>query len=433
MLSLGFRHEVGLPLLEGCKHELEITVPPETVALETERVINKIKSRAKIPGFRPGKAPSSMVQIRFADEIRREVVEALIPRHLYQQIEAEGLRPVGTPDVSDVQFEAGAPLRFKAEFEVLPDFELKGYRGLRVPYNEPEVTEEEIAAGLEHVREKHAGYRNLDPRPIADGDVAVVRLTSKVTPPGVAPIQQDELNVEIGGKETLPAFTDNLVGANPGDKREVEVTYPEDYGERKLAGKTVTFDIEILGLRSKELPELNDELAKDEGDFRNLEELRDRIRAELEAAKRDQAHRDTKAKLVDMLVEAHDFPVPEALIEKQTSANVERSLRALAEQGIDPAKLDLDWKKIQEAEQPRSAREVKAGLILDKIAAQEHIRATQEEIDREVHNFARRTGQPVTAARAKLNEQGTLNRISIQMRNEKTLQFLFEQATKVAS
>ncbi len=422
-----------MPIVEGCKHELEITIPPETVAQETERVINKIKSRAKIPGFRPGKAPPSMVQVRFADEIRREVMEALIPRHLYQQIEAEGLRPVGTPDVSDVQFEPGAPLRFKAEFEVLPDFELKEYRGLRVPYDEPEVTEEEIAATLERIREKHAEYRNLDPRPIADGDIAVVRLVSKVTPPGVAPIQQDELNIEIGGKDTLPAFTDNLIGTNPGDKREVEVTYPEDYGEPKLAGKTVTFDIEVLGLRSKELPELNDELAKDEGDFRNLEELRERIRSELEASKRDQAHRDTKTKLVDMLVDAHDFPVPEALVEKQTSASVERSLRSLAEQGIDPTKLNLDWKKIQEAEQPRSTREVKAGLILDKIAAQEHIRTTQEEIDREVQNYARRTGQPVAAARAKLNEQGVLNRISIQIRNEKTLQFLFEQATKVAT
>jgi trigger factor len=420
-----------LALVDGCKHALEVTIPPETVEQETERVINKIQSRARIPGFRPGRAPASMVKVRFADEIRREVLEALIPRHLYQQIEAEGLKPVGTPDVSDVTFQPGEAMRFKAEFEVLPDFELKDYRGLEVEYSEPEATEEEIAAALGRVREKHAVYRNLDPRPLADGDIAVVRLESTATPPGVSPIRQDEITVEIGGDDTLPAFTESLRGASPGESRDVEVAYPEDYGESRLAGNKVMYHVEVLGLRSKELPELNDELAKDEGDFRNLEELRERIRTEIEAHKRDEAHRGAKAKLVDKLVEAHDFPVPETLVERQTNANVERSLRSLAERGVDPTKLRLDWNKIQETEQPRSVREIKAGLLLDKIAAAEQIRATQDEVDRQVQIYARQTQQPVAAARAKLAEQGALDRIASQIRNEKTLQFLFEQARKV--
>jgi trigger factor len=371
-----------------------------------------------------------MVRVRFADEIRREVMDTLIPRHLYQQLEAEGLHPVGTPGVSDVVFEPGEPLRFKAEFEVLPEFELQEYNGLRVEYNEPETTDEEVAAALEGVRERHAVYRNLDPRALADGDVAVVRLESRVTPPGVAPIQQDELTVEIGGKDTLPAFTENLRGLSPGDAKEVEVTYSEDYGEPKLAGRTLTFQVEVLGLRSKELPELNDELAKDEGDFRDLEELRDRIRAQIESAKREEAQREAKSKLVEALVDAHDFPVPEKLVEHQISAHVERSLRSLAEQGVDPTKIKLDWKKIQESQQPRSVREVKAGLILERIAAEEHIRPTTEEIDRQVQLYARQTGQPVAAARAKLAKEGALDRVSSQIRNDKTLQFLFEHARK---
>ncbi|HYM10521.1 MAG TPA: trigger factor [Bryobacterales bacterium] len=419
-----------MPLVDGCKHELEITVPPEAVEQETERVITKIRSRARIPGFRPGKAPASMVRLRFSEEIRKEVMEALIPRHLYQQIELDGLHPVGTPDVSDVHFEPGEPLRFKAEFEVLPQFDLQEYRGLPVEYDEPDATAEEINAELERIREKHAVYRNLDPRPLADGDIGVIRLESKSTPPGLAPIRQDELTVEIGGEDTLPAFTENLRGLSPGDKKDIEVTYPEDYGERKLAGKTVPFEVAVLGLRSKELPELNDELAKDEGDFRDLAELRDRLRTELEAQKRQQAQRDAKAKLIDKLVDAHDFPVPEKLVERQINANVERSLRSLAEQGVDPTKLRLDWNKIQEVEQPRSIREIKAGLILEKIAAEEHIHVTQEEVDRQVQAYARQTGQPVAAARAKLAETGALNRLSSQIRSEKTLQFLFEQARK---
>ncbi len=415
---------------ETCRRELEVTVPPETVEEETERVVNKLRNRAKIPGFRPGKAPASMVRVRFAEQIRQEVMETLIPRHLYQQIEAQGLRPVGTPDISDVAFQPGEPLRFKAEFEVVPDFELQEYRGLRVDYDEPEPTDEEIAAALERIREKHAVYRNLDPRPLADGDHAVIRLESRSTPSGVAPIHQDELTVEIGGADTLPAFSDNLRGLSPGEQREIEVQYPDDYGERRLAGKTVVFHAEVLGLRSKELPELNNELAKDEGDFRDLDELRDRIRGEIQATKRDEAQREAKTKLLDQLVDAHDFPVPDQLVQRQISSRVERGLRSLAEQGVDPTKIRLDWKKIQEAEQPRSTREIKAGLILDRIAAAEHIRPTTEEIDRQVQLFARQTGQPAAAARAQLAKEGVLDRIASEIRSSKTLQFLFEQARK---
>ena len=419
-----------MPLVAGCKHEIEVTVPSEAVEQETERVVNKIRSRARIPGFRPGKAPASMVRLRFAEEIRKEVLEALIPRHLYQKIEADGLRPVGTPDVSDVKLDTGAPLSFKAEFEALPDFDLKEYRNLEVQYEEPDTTEEEIAASLARIREKHAIYSNLDPRPLADGDIAVVKLESQVTPSGVGPIHQDELVVELGGEDTLPVFTESLRGMSPGEEKVVEVTYPEDYGEPKLAGKNITFQLGVQGLRSKELPELNDELAKDEGDFKDLNELRERIRTELESAKRDEAHRKAKAKLVEMLVDAHDFPVPETLVERQIRSNVERSLHSLSEQGVDPTKLRLDWNKIQETEQPRTIREIKAGLILSRIAAAEKIQATQEEVDRQVQIFARQAQQPVASVRARLAENGGLDRIASQIRNDKTLQFLFEQARK---
>ena len=416
--------------LEGCKHELEIAVPPEAVAEETERVVHKLRNRARIPGFRPGKAPASMVQLRFADEIRKEVMEALIPRHLYQRIEAEGLRPVGTPDVSNVNLQPGEPLTFKAEFEVLPQFDLKDYRGLSVPYNEPDATDEEVDQELGHLREKHAVYKNLEPRPLAAGDIAVVRLDSIETPAGVSPIHQDELTVEMGGDDTLPAFTEKLVGVSPGESVEVTVDYPKDYGEAKLAGQRVTFRVDVLGLRSKELPELNDELAKDEGDFKDLAELRDRIRSEIQAAKRDQAQREAKGKLIETLVDLHDFPVPETLVEQHIRSGVERSLRSLADRGMDPTKLRLDWKKIQEVEQPRSIREIKASLLLDKISAEEHLHATQEEVDRQVQALARQAGEPVAAVRQRLAEHGGLDRIANQIRHEKTLQFLFEQARK---
>ncbi len=419
-----------MPQVEGCKHELEITVPPDAVEQETQRVTTKIKNRARIPGFRPGKAPVSMVQTRFAAEIRQEVIEALVPRFFYQRAETDGLKVVGSPDISQVHFHPGEPLTFKAEFEVLPEFELQEYRNLPVSYHEPEATDEEVEAALERIRERHAVYTNLDPRPLVDGDNAVVKLESTATPPGVEPIRQDEIMVVVGGADTLPAFTEALRDASPGDVREASVTYPDDYGERRLAGKAVAYRIEVLGLRSKELPELNDELAKDEGDFRDLEELRDRARAEIQAAKRDQAQREAKAKLVETLIDAHDFPVPEVLVERQVRANLERGVRSLAESGVDASKLSIDWKKLHEREHPRAAREVKATLLLDRVAAAEHLHATQDEVDRQVQLYARQISEPVAVAKAKLAEQGALDRIASQIRHEKTLQFLFEQSRK---
>jgi len=175
---------------------------------------------------------------------------------------------------------------------------------------------------------------------------------------------------------------------------------------------------------------LNDELAKDEGDFRDLEELRDRARAEIQAAKRDQAQREAKAKLVDTLIDAHDFSVPEVLVERQVRANLDRGIRSLAESGVDPSKLSIDWKKVHEREQPRAAREVKATLLLDRVASAEHLHATQDEVDRQVQLYARQISEPVAVARAKLAEQGALDRIASQIRHEKTLQFLFEQSRK---
>jgi len=419
-----------VPLIAGCKHQLQVTIPPETVEEETERVVNQIRTRARIPGFRPGKAPASMVRLRFADEIRQEVLKTLIPRHLYQQIQAEGLLPVAAPDVSDVLYEPGEPLRFRAEFEVFPEFDLQPYRDLPVDYNAPEATEEEVAAQLEQVREQHAVYRNLDPRPLTDGDIAVIRLQSTATPPGVAPIRQEELNVELGSKDTLMEFTASLRGLSPGEQTKTEVHYPDDYGQPRLAGKSVIYQIEVLGLRSKELPEINDELAKDAGDYRGLEELRTRLRAEILEHKRHEAQLQTKAKLLDALVDAHDFPVPEKLVERQISTHVERGLQALAEQGVDPSKVRLDWQKIQQSQEPRSIREIKGGLILEKIAEVEHIRASQEEIDRQVQIHARQTGQPVAAAREKLVKAGALDRIRVQICQDKALQFLFEHARK---
>jgi trigger factor len=420
-----------LALVEGCKHALEISIPAPEVEAETSRVVADVQKRAKLPGFRPGKAPATLIRKQFSGDIRQQVLEALIPKFLQQQVEAENLNIVGRPDVTEVHFHDGEPLRFKAEFEVVPEIELKDYKDVEVPYHDPEVTEEDVDKRIAEIREQKAQYVNVDPRPIEHGDHAVVALESLSGVEG-EPVKSDEMVLEIGGTDTFDAFTENLTGLSPGDEKDFDVTYPEEYGSKRLAGKTVRFHATVKGIRRKELPELNDEFAQDLGDYRSVDELREAVRKSLFAQRQHEAQSEAKNKIVDQLVDSHDFPVPEVFVERQIQNRVEQSLRGLAEQGVDPRKLDLDWEKIKESQRDKALREVKASMLLSRIAERESIGAARDEVDAEVERIAKQRREVFAAVQMKLEKDGTIGRIASHIQTEKTLNFLFEHARKTA-
>ncbi|HUI76309.1 MAG TPA: trigger factor [Bryobacteraceae bacterium] len=420
-----------MALLEGCKHSLEVSIPVDEVEGETSRAIENVQKRARLPGFRPGKAPASLIRQHFASEIRQQVMESLIPKHLQKQFEAENLSVVGTPDITDVHFHSGEPLRFKAEFEVVPQIELGDYRGIEVAYQDPEVTDEDVSKRIAEIQEQKAQYVNIDPRPIADGDHAVVALESVSGVEG-EPVKQDEMVLEIGGADTFEAFTENLRGLSPGDEKDFEVTYPEDYGSARLAGKTVRFHATVKGIRRKELPELNDEFAQDMGDYRNMEELRDAVRKALFAQRQHDAQQEAKNRLIEKLVDQHDFPVPETYVERQIKNRVEQTLRTMAADGMDPRSLKLDWEKVKESQRDKAVREVKASMLLSRIAERESIAAMRDEVDKEVEKIARQQREPQAAVQMRFEKDGTLGRIASHIQTEKTLNYLFEHARKTA-
>jgi trigger factor len=420
-----------LALLEGCKHSLEISVPLEEVESETGKVVNSFQQRAKLPGFRPGKAPANLIRKQFQGDIRQKVLENLIPRYLDKRVKEEDLHLVGRPDITKVKFDQGEPLQFTAEFEVSPEVELKEYKDLTVPYHEPEATDDDVMKRIETIRERKAEYINIDPRPLEDGDFALVAL---VTIGGVEgdPVKQDEIMIEIGAGETVEGFSDGLRGASPGEVREFDVTYPAEYGQEKLAGRTVRFHAEIKGVRRKELPDLNDEFAKDLGDYQNLEELKETIRKTIFSERQYEGQQDAKNKLVEALVDLHDFPVPEAFVDRQIQNRLEQTLRSLEQQGQDIKNLKLDWKKIKETQRDKAVREVKASLLLGKVSERESINATRDEVDREVERIAKQQREPLAAVRFRMEKDGSLGRIASHIQTEKTLNFLFEHARKVA-
>jgi len=419
-----------MALIEGCKHSIEVTVPVAEVEKETERAVAAIKEKVRLPGFRPGKAPLAMVKARFASDIRHEVLEKLVPRSFNAAVEHDHLQVVGQPNVSEVHFHDGEPLRFKAEFEVAPDFELGDYQGLVVTYAEPTVTDQDVTARIEEIRERKAEYVNEEPRPLADGDYAVVSLESVS---GVEQkVQQDELMLKIADPATMPAFTENLRGASPEESREFDVTYPEDYERETLKGRSVRFRATVKAVRRKDMPEINDDFAKDLGDYQTLDELKDAIRKSILHEREHQAQDDAKHQLIEKLVDAHDFAVPRAYVDRQIETNLRSQLQTLAAQGVDPRSLKLDWEKVRESQKVRATREVRASLLLDKIADREAIGATNDEVDREVQRFARQQREAVAVVRAKLQKEGALGRIAGQIRTDKTLSFLFDKARKEA-
>lgn len=420
-----------MALLEGCKHEIELVVPVEEIDKETTLVVEDIRKKAALPGFRPGKVPASLIRTKFASEVRQDVLERLIPKAFRAHADAENLQVVGTPTVVDMHYHAGEPLKFKAQFEVAPEFELRDdYRGLTVPYREPVVTDEDVAARLQGLREQKAEYINEDPRPATATDHVLIALRS-LTPLEGGELNENEVALELGHADTMAAFTENITGMEPGDVKEFEIIYPVDYGAERLAGKTVTFACTLKTIRRKEMPELNDEFAQDLGDFKSLEELRDAARksiyAELDAKARQESH----TAILDALVDLYDFPIPKAFVDQQVESLLENRLRSLADQGIDPRKLNLDWEKIKEGQAPRATKDVRASLLLEKVADREAIHATQEEVDGEVQRIARQEREAVASVRRRLEQDGTVGRIAGHIRTQKVLNFLFEQANKV--
>jgi trigger factor len=417
------------------RREIQVEVPAEEVSRETETIIQKYQKLARLPGFRRGHVPASIIRQRFSEDLKTDVVEALVPRYFRKETEKQGLVPVSQPRVTDLHLQEGEPLRFKASFEVMPEVKVEGYKELRAEKPKIEVTDEEVEKSLEGIREQHATFTTVEGRPLTDGDYAQASLDGQPkgeTPAGPGapkPVHMDEVLVEIGGKNTMPEFSENLRGASAGDERSFDVVYPEDTSDQRLAGKTFTYKVKVQSIKTKSLPELNDEFAKQLGEFSSLEEVRKRIREGMEAERKHDAERDAKDKLIVELIKRNEFEVPESMVEHQIDIRLDRGLRALAAQGMkaeDMKKMDLN--RLRAGQREQAVSEVKASLLLDRIAEMEKIEVGNQEIDDEITALAKQSNQEPEAIRARLTRDGALDRIRNRIRNEKTLDFLYHQS-----
>jgi trigger factor len=412
----------------NCRRELELEIPAEEVSKATEKVAKEFARMARVPGFRPGKAPISLIKKRFAEDIKGEVLQTLVPEKVEKAVAEQQLTPISQPQVDKLDFVEGQPIKFRASFEVLPEFSLANYQNLEIEMPEMTISEEDVEKTLKEMGERAATFAPVEGREVQDGDYVQVKLLG--TPVGEGePLKAESVLCHVGAEETMASFNENLRGARVGDHKEFEVAYPADYPDAKLAGKTFHYSVDVLGVKTKSIPELNDEFAKDVSDAGSLDELKKKVRDSLEH-ERDHRQKDLqREKVLAELVKLHDFPVPEALVEHQMDVRLERVVRGLANQGVDPRAVNVDWVSLRRKQEHRAKDDVKAELVVDRIATEEKIEVTEEELQHELEHMAGHSGQSAEALRASLTKQGTLDRMKAKLRSDKTLDWLAQNAT----
>jgi trigger factor len=438
--SAGHEHEGhshgAATLNPDCTREVDIEVPADEITRNYQAVTKRYKKMARIPGFRAGKVPESLIRGRFAEQIRQDVMEAVLPEHFRTAIAERQLKPISQPQVTKIDLEEGKPLRFKAAFEVLPDFSIDGYQDVKVEKPSADLTDAEADAELARIRDSRSTMEPVtEERPLADGDFAQITFTGDVQPAeGEAettpqqPISGQDVMVEVGGPNTLDTFNAALRGATVGQQLKFEVSYPPDFGERQLAGKRVAYDLEIKGIKKKIEPELNDDFAKELGQYETLADFKQQLRDHLARDKQRRVQAETTNRLLDALVARYEFPVPESLVQQQIDARLDRGLRALAAQGMRTEDMrNLDFDRLRAAQRPSATAEVKGSMLLDRIADAENITVPEEEVENELQGIALQMREPVDALRTRLTEDGSLARIRERLRREKMGALLYER------
>jgi len=431
---------------------LVVEIPSTIVDAEIDKVARDYSRAARVPGFRPGKVPAKVVRQRFRDQILHDVAHGLIPRAVDEALRERGVEPVDTPDIRDVVVEEGQPLKFTASFETVPPIEPGDYASITLHQKGTTVSEAAVDDALNNLRDRAARYEPVDARGIQTGDSVVMDLVrtaypkatadaplvviaGEPTPPAAPTAPQtdkhDDVTVEIGATANPPGFDEQLLGLQENQEKTFDVRYPDDYAVQELAGTTVSYSVHIKAIRTRVLPDLDDEFAKDLGEFESLGALRARVRADLEHEAKHESERDARGELLKQLASRVTFDVPSALLDREIDRRMEDFVRRLMEQQIDPMKVNINWEEFREKQREAASEAVRGALALDEVARREHLTVSEEEINAEVERYAERSGRGADVVRAKLEKDGAIARLYSGLRREKTVDFLLAKATKI--
>ena len=417
--------KVEVEAVEGCKRRVAVEAPADVVQQAWERAYGRVQKQARLPGFRKGHVPRSLVKVHFADDVRREVAEHLIPDVYRRALDEARLEPVNEPDLQDVKLEEGAPLSFVAVVEVKPAIALAEYKGVEVAHAPKAVTADEVAATLEHMREQQAQF-NVVERAAAPGDLLVVDYTLALE--GQEPSSQTGYQFIVGDGTVLPEIDQAVVGLRAGDEREVPFRFADDYRREELRGKGGRATVKLVEVKAKALPALDDEFAKSLGAFDTLDALRAEVLKQLEARRVHDEQRALQEKVVDAVLGKHEFAVPDALVMRQVAHQIEHTREGLRRQGIDPERVPWDYGKMIAELKPAAERSVRRALLLEAIAAREGLAPGEPDVEAELEKIAEASQRPVPAIRRMMEKSGDLEALQHGLRDRLTLDMLVSHA-----
>jgi trigger factor len=417
--------------INDTRKNLRVEIPNNIVDAEIDRIARDYSRTARVPGFRPGKAPARVIKQRYKDQILHDVAHDLIPRAVDDALRERGVEAVNTPDIRDVTVEEGRPLTFTASFDTVPTFEPGDYSTIALRRPSARVEEDAVNIALQRLRDRAARFEPVEGRAVDHGDTLVADLErqevgGKETRP---PDRHNDVNIELGAKANPPGFDEQLLGLDVGATKSFVVHYPESYPVGELAGSDISYTVTVKAIKRRVLPELDDEFAKDLGEFETLDALRARVREDLEHEARHAADREVRGELMKQLAARVPFEVPASLVDRELDRRIEEFARRLIEQNIDPRQAGVDWDAFRDSQRDVAREAVAGAIVLDEVAHREHLDVTDEEIEREVSRYAERSGRTPAAVRARLEKEGGFSRIAAGLRREKSIDFLMARAT----
>jgi trigger factor len=405
---------------------LTIEIPTEVVDAEFDRVARGYTKQARLPGFRPGKVPQTLIKQRFKEQILHDVMHGLIPRAVEEALQERGIEPVDTPNIKDVALEEGQPLKFTAAVETVPSFDPGDLSAITLHRPPVQVTDEAVEDMLKRLRERAGKLEPVEGRPVADGDVIVADL-DRTGPDGTSD-RHEGITLQLGAPGNPPGFDANLIGLNEGDARTFTIHFPGSYPAEELANTEQTYAVTVKGIRRRVLPELDDEFAKDVGAFESLAALRDRVRADLQEEAQENSRRQVRGDLFKQLSSRITFELPASLVDREMDRRLEEFARQLMSQHVDPRQAGIDWAQFREAQREPARDAVASALVLDEIARREQITVRPEDVDKEVERFATRAGRTPAALRAQLEKEGGISRLYAGLRREKAVDLALSRA-----
>ncbi|HEX6164081.1 MAG TPA: trigger factor [Vicinamibacterales bacterium] len=414
------------------RRDLSIEVPSDVVDEAIGHAAAKLGKQARIPGFRPGKVPVNVIRQRFKPQIMQDVAEHLVSKAVGDALVEKGVEPIATPDIKDLVLEEGKPLTFTASFDVVPSFDPGDLSTIEATEPSRAIEEDVVNQSLERLRERNARYEAVETGAVEAGHTVVVGLerrgTDKEGKQGDVD-KHEQVNIELGAPSNPPGFDDHMIGMTAGSSKSFTITYPEDYAIPELAGGTVDYTVNLKEIKKRVVPALDDELAKDLGDFSSLEELRKRVRDDLEHEAMHAAERQVRQDVMKQLAARVPFAVPPSLVEREIDRRLEDFARRLMEQRINPREANIDWNAFREGQRAGATEAVGSAIVLDEIAKRDQITVTDEDLDAELQRYAEQTGHSVASIRARLQKDGELGRLAAGLRREKTIAHVMSKAS----